>query len=321
MHGKVFIAKHGPRYCLPGDTSGDLPQLHRAGQAGWYKTKKGIVRPPPPLFSPLFGRHPNIGLFSALADKSFCLVYFLNPKPGWNEGDRQGAPVWGRKAVAAREEERNFRSARTLKKWGWQEQNSWTSPYYYASVRGRPHVLNSALCFVCSLVVCNVKAPESQLRKVLFHRICTVFCFSLLLLPVKRLKCEASFLTQRMQCYRKPGFDVGSFYSIETLWSFSRHPGKANSQLWVGSRLPANRNSEHHVLLPGATCLPKFLASKHRHVEFVMVVIYFSAANCSAVAFLVSRLLLIAWRHVEQTQWKVATELHIHSTSLLFNVY
>lgn len=195
---------------------------------GGIRQRRGLSDPPP-FFPPLFGRHPNIGLFSALADKSFCLVYFLNPKPGWNEGDRQGAPVWGRKAVAAREEERNFRSARTLKKWGWQEQNSWTSPYYYASVRGRPHVLNSALCFVCSLVVCNVKAPESQLRKVLFHRICTVFCFSLLLLPVKRLKCEASFLTQRMQCYRKPGFDVGSFYSIETLWSFSRHPGKANT--------------------------------------------------------------------------------------------
>lgn len=28
-------------------------------------------------------------------------------------------------------------------------------------------MLYSALCFVCSLVVCNVKAPESQLRVVI----------------------------------------------------------------------------------------------------------------------------------------------------------
>lgn len=50
--------------------------------------------------------------------------------------------------------------------------------------------------------------------------------------------------------------------------SFFGLPGKANnSQFLVRSRLPANQNSEQHVLLPGETCLPKFLASKHRHVE------------------------------------------------------
>lgn len=41
------------------------------------------------------------------------------------------------------------------------------------------------------------------------------------------------------------------------------------SQLFGGLRLPANQNSEQRMLLPGETCLPKFFASKHRHVEFV----------------------------------------------------
>lgn len=61
-----------------------------------------------------------------------------------------------------------------------------------------------------------------------------------------------------------------------------------HSQLLVGSRLPANQNSEHHVLLPGETCLPKFLASKHRHVEFVRVAICLSTANSTAVTYLSS---------------------------------
>lgn len=59
---------------------------------------------------------------------------------------------------------------------------------------------------------------------------------------------------------------------VQKLSSFSGLPGKVNnSQLLVGSRPPANQNSEQHVLLPGETCLPKFLAGKHRHVEFVRV--------------------------------------------------
>lgn len=54
--------------------------------------------------------------------------------------------------------------------------------------------------------------------------------------------------------------------NVEFLWT----PWESKqSQLLVGSRLPANQNLEQHVLLPGETCLPKFLASKHRHVEFV----------------------------------------------------
>lgn len=61
------------------------------------------------------------------------------------------------------------------------------------------------------------------------------------------------------------------FSYLEVLHSsFFGLPGKANnSQFLVRSRLPANHNSEQLVLLPGETCLPKFLASKHRHVEFL----------------------------------------------------
>ena len=71
--------------------------------------------------------------------------------------------------------------------------------------------------------------------------------------------------------------------SVEFLWApwESKH-----SQLWVGSRLPANQNSAHYVLLPGETCLPKFLASKHRHVEFVRVAIYSSTANSATVGLI-----------------------------------
>lgn len=74
--------------------------------------------------------------------------------------------------------------------------------------------------------------------------------------------------------------EIRWLYSIWTL-SFS---GKANTDHFAFRwKLPANQKPEHCVLLPGATRLPKFLTSKHRHVEFVKVVIYLFTANSGPV--------------------------------------
>lgn len=233
-----------------------------------------------------FGRDSSL---SALADKSLCAVCFPNPaeaEMGWGAGWVPQSKIGEREEKGGKE----FRESEVIDKMG--------------SIGA--DFMNELLCCLveCLGILCHTYCM-AQVQK-------NYFVLFLRGLEFQMLNCKFNF---RLNCKMfsdfycsgkdpsmtlrsnfvifKKSFLLYVFYTcklysmktVEFLWT----PWESKySQLLVGSRLPANQNSEHHVLLLGETCLPKFLASKHRHVEFVRVAICLSTANSTTVIYLLS---------------------------------